>query len=360
MTDAQKWLALALVAGGGWLLYLLAPVLTPFMVAALLAYLGDPLVDRIEAHRVPRSAAVAIVFVGLVVALLLLILLLIPALDSQVRALVAQLPRYIDWLGQHLLPAVAQWLGVEPDWSVLESLKSSIREHWRQAGGIAAGVAGYVSRSGLALVGWAANLVLIPVVTFYLLRDWDRLVEGVRELLPRAREATIVELTRESDEVLAGFLRGQFLVMLSLGAVYAFGLWLAGLDLAFLVGLIAGLVSFVPYLGFILGVLLAGIAMLVQTGSVFDLIPVVGVFAVGQVLESVLFTPLLVGDRIGLHPVAVIFAVLAGGKLFGFLGVLLALPAAAVIGVFVRHAHQRYLESDLYRQRTEAGGDPGG
>jgi predicted PurR-regulated permease PerM len=354
VTDAQKWLALALVVGGGWLLYLLAPILTPFMIAALLAYLGDPLADRIEARGVPRSLSVAIVFVGLVVGLLLLVVLLIPALDHQVRALVRNFPSYVDWLEQTLVPLVVQWLGVEADWSALESLKDSVREHWRQAGGIAAGIASYVSRSGLALVGWAANVVLIPVVTFYLLRDWDRLMEGIRELLPRDKEATIVELARESDEVLAGFLRGQFLVMLSLGAVYALGLWLAGLDLAFLVGLVAGLVSFVPYLGFILGVLLAGVAMLVQTGSVLDLVPVVGVFAVGQVLESVLFTPLLVGDRIGLHPVAVIFAVLAGGKLFGFLGVLLGLPAAAVIAVFVRHAHQRYLESDLYRQRTEA------
>ncbi|HKL77823.1 MAG TPA: AI-2E family transporter [Gammaproteobacteria bacterium] len=359
MTDAQKWLALALVAGGGWLLYLLAPILTPFMIAALLAYLGDPVVDRIEARDVPRSLAVTIVFVGIVILLLLLVLLLIPALDSQVRALVRALPSYIDWVAGTLVPMVAQWLGVEADRSALEGLKESVREHWRQAGGIAAGAVGYVSRSGMALVGWAANMVLIPVVTFYLLRDWDRLVEGVRELLPRAKEPTIVELTRESDEVLSGFLRGQFMVMISLGAVYSLGLWLVGLDLAFLVGLIAGLVSFVPYLGFILGVVLAGVAMFMQTGAVLDLLPVVGVFAAGQVLESMLFTPLLVGDRIGLHPVAVIFAVLAGGKLFGFLGVLLGLPAAAVIAVFIRHAHQRYLESELYRERTETADDGG-
>ncbi len=350
MTDAQKWLALALVAVGGWLLYLLAPILTPFMVAGLLAYLADPLVDQMENRGLPRTGAVVVVFSGLVALLLMLALLLIPVLDHQIRALVGQVPVYIDWISRALVPVVAEHLDLEPDGSVLEALKDSVREHWQQAGGITAGVVSSVTRSGLALAGWVANLALMPVVTFYLLRDWDRLVEGIRELLPRSREDTVVALARESDEVLAGFLRGQFLVMLALGLVYATGLWLAGLDLAFLIGLIAGLVSFVPYLGFILGVVLAGVAVVVQTGEAFSLLPVVGVFLAGQILESVVLTPWLVGDRIGLHPVAVIFAVLAGGQLFGFLGVLLALPAAAVLAVLVRHAHHRYLESHLYRR----------
>ena len=353
MTDAQKWLALALLVAGGWLLYLLAPILTPFMVAALLAYLADPLVDRIELRGLPRTGAVVVVFSGLLIIILLLVLLLIPILDHQIRALAGQLPAYIDWVSGSLAPIVAERLGVEVDGAALETLKQSIREHWRQAGGIAAGMVSSISRSGLMLAGWMANLVLIPVVTFYLLRDWDRLMEGIRELLPRSREDTVVGLARESDEVLAGFLRGQFLVMLALGIVYAVGLWLVGLDLAFLIGLIAGLVSFVPYLGFILGVVLAGAAVVVQTGEALSLLPVIVVFMVGQMLEGMVLTPWLVGDRIGLHPVAVIFAVLAGGQLFGLLGVLLALPVAAVLAVFVRHAHQRYLESRLYREAGE-------
>jgi predicted PurR-regulated permease PerM len=356
LTDAQKWLALALAAAGGWLLYLLAPVLTPFLTAALLAYLGDPLVDRLEARGAPRSLGVTLVFLLLILVLLLLLLLLIPLLDNQIRTLVRQLPAYFAWFEGTVLPWLAAHLNLEPDWSALETLKDSIRQHWQSAGGIAAGVVESVSRSGLALVGWAANLVLIPVVTFYLLRDWDHLMGRIRELVPRAWEPTVVRLARESDDVLAGFLRGQLLVMLSLGVIYAGGLWLAGLDLAFLIGFVAGLVNFVPYLGFILGLALATVAMLVQTGGdLLALLPVVGVFMVGQVLEGTILTPLLVGDRVGLHPVAVIFAVLAGGQLFGFVGVLLGLPVAAVIAVFVRHAHQRYLESDLYRETGEEG-----
>ncbi|MFA9461048.1 AI-2E family transporter [Thiohalorhabdus sp. Cl-TMA] len=353
MTDAQKWLILAGTVAVGWLLYLLAPILTPFLVAALLAYLGDPLVDRIEARGTARTVAVGIVFMILVAGLLALVLLLIPLLDHQVRSLIRQLPDYIAWVQNALLPFLATNLGLEPDGSTLEALKQSVQENWQEAGGIAAGLVSSISRSGLALVGWMANLLLIPVVTFYLLRDWDHLVAGVRDLFPRPYVETVSKLARESDEVLAGFLRGQFLVMLGLGGVYAVGLWLAGLNLAFLVGLVAGLVSFVPYLGFILGMLMAGIAMIVQTGSPLDLLLVLAVFTAGQVLESVLFQPLLVGDRIGLHPVAVIFAVLAGGQLFGFVGVLLGLPAAAVIAVFVRHAHERYLESQLYHQGAE-------
>jgi len=354
MTDLQKALALLLAGLGGWLLYLLGPILTPFLVAGLLAYLGDPIVDRIEARRVPRGAAVAVVFLGLFALLGLLLFLLIPLIDSQIRTLVANLPVYLERIEGLVAPWLRERFGLEPGASALKVLGESVRAHWQEAGGVAAAVAAHVSRSGMALIGWAANLVLIPVVTFYLLRDWDRLLQGLRSLLPRSREATVVQLARETDEVLGAFLRGQLLVMLALGGFYATGLWLVGLDLAFLIGGLAGLVNFVPYLGFILGVLLAEIAMGVQTGQPLDMALVLAVFAFGQVLEGSVLTPLLVGDRIGLHPVAVIFAVLAGGQLFGFVGVLLALPAAAVLAVFVRHAHRRYLRSAFYRSPEEA------
>jgi predicted PurR-regulated permease PerM len=198
------------------------------------------------------------------------------------------------------------------------------------------------------VLAWVANLLLIPVLTFYFLRDWDWLVARVRALLPRPVEPTVSRLARESDEMLGGFLRGQLSVMVSLGAVYATGLWLAGIDLALLIGMLAGLVSFVPYLGFIVGAGVALVAALVQHGDWLHVLLVIGVFSVGQVLESFVLTPWLVGDRIGLHPVAVIFAVMAGGQLFGFLGVLLALPVAAVVMVLLRYAHQRYTASGLY------------
>jgi predicted PurR-regulated permease PerM len=170
----------------------------------------------------------------------------------------------------------------------------------------------------------------------------------LRNLLPRRIEPVIVGLARESDEVLGAFLRGQFVVMLALGGIYSLGLFIIGLDFSLLIGMLAGLVSFVPYLGLIVGIVVAGIAALIQFQEFWPLLPVIGVFGIGQLIEGMLLTPLLVGDRIGLHPVAVIFAVLVGGHLFGFFGVLLALPVAAIIMVLLRHTHDEYLNSVLY------------
>ena len=203
--------------------------------------------------------------------------------------------------------------------------------------------------SSLALIGWLANLVLIPVVSFYLLRDWDVMMGKIRSLLPRDREERVVALAGECHEVLGAFVRGQLLVMVALGVIYAAGLMIVGLELGLLIGLIAGLAAIVPYMGFVIGIGAALIAGLFQFGG--DLYPMVGivaVFMVGQALEGMVLTPLLVGDRIGLHPVAVIFAILAGGELFGFTGVLLALPVAAVIMVLVRHVHDLYKDSGIY------------
>ena len=212
-----------------------------------------------------------------------------------------------------------------------------------------------VTTSSLAFLGWLANMLLIPVVTFYLLRDWDILVAKLRGLLPRKNEALTVQLIGECHEVLGAFMRGQLLVMLALGIVYAAGLMAIGLELGLLIGLLAGLASLVPYMGFIVGIGAALVAGLFQFGPDFFLLfAIVAVFGIGQLLESTLLTPLLVGDRIGLHPVAVIFAILAGGQLFGFTGVLLALPVAAVIMVLLRHLHQMYKESNMYGQQDES------
>ena len=205
-----------------------------------------------------------------------------------------------------------------------------------------------VSGSGLAILGWLANLFLIPVLTFYLLRDWDHLVAGIQRLLPRRSEAVWVRLARESDEVLGAFLRGQMLVMFLLGVIYTTGLWVVGLDFALLIGMVAGLVSFVPYLGLIVGIVIAGIGSVLQSQGIADLPWVILVFVVGQLLEGTVLTPRLVGERVGLHPVAVIFAVMAGGQLYGFFGILLALPVAAVAMVMLRYVLQRYRASGLY------------
>ena len=352
MSDTQKWQLLALSVVLGVLLWLLAPMLTPFAVSALLAYLGDPLVDRLDRWKLSRTSAVCVVFALMTLAIVGVVLLLIPMLERQISAFIEQLPRYIDWIQSRVLPWIQSNVGIDVEAFDPAKLIAMLKQHWQQAGGVAATVLGGLSKSGLAVLGWVANLLLIPVVTFYFLRDWDVLVARVRELLPRPIEPTVSRLARESDEVLGAFLRGQLSVMLALGTVYSIGLWLVGIDLALLIGMLAGMVSFVPYLGVLVGAAAGIIAALVQHGDWLHPLLVVGVFAVGQTLEGFVLTPWLVGDRIGLHPVAVIFAIMAGGQLFGFLGVLLALPVAAVAMVLLRYLHRRYTESGLYGAET--------
>ncbi len=359
MSDSQKWFFLIGVAGLAFLTYLLAPVLTPFMVSAALAYLGDPLVDRLEL-KFSRSVSVVIVFCAIFTALFIVIAFVVPVLQQEVVTLLKKLPGYIDFIQGRVIPWLQTTLSIELGVWDLSQAKEMVRQHWQDVGGVAAGILGTVSKSGLAFLGWLANLVLIPVLTFYLLRDWDIIVERVHELIPRRWEGRIVELTKSCDEVLGAFMHGQLMVMLSLGTVYSIGLSLVGLDMALLIGMGAGMVSFVPYLGFILGMLVAGVAAAMQFQELVPLLLVFAVFGVGQMLESFLLTPYLLGDRIGLHPVAVIFAVMAGGQLFGFVGILLALPVAAVIMVLLRHAHEEYVRSHLYGGASPrgSGGQP--
>lgn len=350
LRDSRPWLIAAAILVAGWLLWLLSPVLTPFVVSALLAYLSDPLVDRLERFGLNRTLSVSLVFVLMLLVLLGVLLLLIPMIESQIRSLIDNLPQYIEWVQTRLLPWLEQRFGIDLQALDVDRVKVLIQEHWKQAGGVAAAVLATASRSGFAILIFVMNLLLIPVVTFYLLRDWDKLLNAVQGLMPRRNEATITELAHQSDQVLGAFLRGQLAVMVSLGVFYCVGLWLVGLDLAFLVGIIAGMISFVPYLGCIVGILMGVIAAIVQFQDFIHVALVLGIFGIGQVLETMLLTPWLVGDRIGLHPVAVIFAVMAGGQLFGFIGVLVALPVAAVVMVLLRHAHRQYKGSTLYKE----------
>jgi predicted PurR-regulated permease PerM len=216
------------------------------------------------------------------------------------------------------------------------------------AGGVTENLIMSVSHSGAVILGWVMNLVLIPVISFYLLRDWDGLMVQIHDLFPRRYSGVVSKLAKEADEVLGAFMRGQFYVMLAMGLVYSLGLWLIDLQLALLIGMMAGLISFVPYMGVVVGLVTACLAALLEYQNVMHIMPVLIVFAIGHSLESMWLTPWLVGNRIGLHPVAVIFAVLAGGQLFGFLGVLLALPLASVIMVLLRHIHERYTDSHFY------------
>ncbi|MCD9087791.1 AI-2E family transporter [Stenotrophomonas sp. SY1] len=344
-----KWVVLAVF--GLWVMGLLAPILTPFVIALALAWLGDPLVDWLEARGRSRNTAVVLVFVAMVLLLTLALLILVPLIQRQIVTLAAAWPQAQQWLLGTALPWIEQKSGFElMSWLEPERLIEWVRSHWQQAGGAASALFGYVSRSGFAMVALVVNLALLPILTYYFLRDWDKLVERVASLIPRNHIEIVSRLARESNDVLGAFIRGQIVVMIALGVVYAAGLTMAGLNLGLLIGLVAGLISFIPYLGATTGVVLAVLAALVQAqGFDLQLLVLVGVvFTVGQLLESYVLTPRIVGDKIGLHPVAVIFAVMAGGQLFGFLGMLLALPAAAVINVLLRYAHERYRQSELY------------
>ena len=341
------WLAVVLVFFT--FVILLGPVLAPFLVAAASAYLGDPIVDYLE-RWLSRTWAVCVVFAAMTLFMLLAVLIVLPMLINQVDLLRQELPRMVAWFDQAVLPLIHNVLGSDNRTGLLDTINKTIGNNWDKISDLATTLVAQATQSGLALIGWLAGLLLIPVVTFYLLRDWDALIEHIADLLPRRQLPLITHLAKECDEVLGQFIRGQFLIMAALTIFYIAGLSIMGLKLALLVGLAAGLASVVPYLGALVGILAASLAAYVQFGDWLHVLIALGVFGAGQLLESLFLTPILVGDRIGLHPVAVIFAVVAGGQLFGFVGVLLALPVAAVLMVLVRHAHHSYRNSVFYQQ----------
>ena len=355
MTRVQVWTLLCLAALV-WLLMQLGPIMMPFVVSMIFAYLGDPLTDWLESRGLSRRLAVSVVFLVLFLVLTIAILVLIPLLGRQLVDLIEALPGIFNWVQTTVLPWVRSMTGL--DFSTdFDQLRQALMANWKETGTYAALVLAQVSKSGLAFMLWIANLALIPVVTFYLLLDWDRLKRRIRNLLPRRYEPTVTHLAIQCDEMLSAFLRGQLLVMLSLGIVYAVGLTLLGVQFGVLIGLVAGLASIVPYLGVIVGLAIAAVVAFFQFGDVWHLVGVGAIFAVGQLLEGTVLQPLLLGDKIGLHPVAVIFAVLAGGQLFGFVGILLALPVAAVVMVLLRYLHDRYKSSKLYDPTAYRDGD---
>ena len=361
-SESRNWSILALLVGTGWLIYLLAPVITPFAISAVLAYFGDPLVDRLEDTRVwrwkiGRVLAVCIVFVLLLTLLTLTLLIIIPMLVDQTRLFIERLREWIEWFSTTAMPWLASTAGIELEGFDTARFSDMLKQYWKEISTAAFKVVDVISRGGMAVAAILTNLILIPVVTFYLLRDWDRLIKGIHDLLPRSMESQISQMAGQVDDVLGAFFRGQLIVMLALGVIYAIGLSLVGIEFAVLIGIGAGLLSIVPYLGSIVGVLVAAGAAIFQFNDVFHLLMVLLVFGIGQSAEGMYLTPKLVGDRIGLHPVTVIFAVLAGGQLFGFLGILLALPVAAALNVLVRYAHRSYRQSEIYN--AAPGNKPG-
>ena len=345
----NRWtLAVAAGVAAGLVFYLLQPILLPFVLGALIAYLGDPLVDALGRRGLNRTLGVAVVFVAFAALVVLSFALAVPLLLHQLDLLVQKIPAIYAWMTQDVFPWLREQFKLplaklpQVDWS------GQLADHWQSLGGVTARAMLKLSGSGASLLLGLANLALVPVVAFYLMRDWDRLVERALAMLPLVWQDKVAYMVAEADEVVGAFLRGQFLVMCALGMLYGVGLWLVGLQLAFLLGLIAGLAAIVPYLGFTVGVLASCLAAYAQFGDWTVLLWVLLVFGLGQAVESMVLTPVLVGDRIGMHPVAVIFALMAGGQLAGFTGVLVALPAGAVIMVFLRHLVNHYRASDIY------------
>ena len=332
-------------------IYLFREILLPFVAGMAVAYLFDPLCDRLEKAGLSRTLATSVVTLAFVAILVLVLLLLLPLLIGQATGLIERLPGYLESLRGLLANLV----------SSLESrlspeIMARVREALADSGGkIASWITGLLTglvTGGVALANLLSLLFITPVVSFYLLRDWDRIVARVDNCLPRGSVDVVREQTALIDDTLAGWVRGQFSVCLVLAIFYAAGLTVAGLDFGLVIGLIAGLLSFVPFVGAAVGLVGSVGLAFVQFDDWMRIAVVAGIFLIGQVAEGNFLTPRLVGDRVGLHPVWVIFALLAGGALFGFVGVLLAVPVAATLGVLVRFLLQRYLESDVYAPRA--------
>lgn len=339
------WLVLVFAIGG--LVYLLSPILTPFLLAAVIAYICNPMVTYFADKQISRTIGAVLVMFLLLGVFAALILIMVPLFEKEASRLLEKMPDYLDMIKHHVIPWLEARLNISLQLDIA-MFKQAVSEHWRSAGGVAAKVLPSLTSGGMAIVEFLVNLLLVPVVLFYLLRDWDSLVKHADEMIPRYWHHQVSILIHETDRILAEFLRGQLSVILLMSICYITGLWLVGLEFALPIGLLAGILVFVPYLGMIVGLTLASFAALMQFQGWAGLIPVWIVFGIGQLLEGMLITPWLVGDRIGLHPVMVIFALMAFGQLFGFLGILLALPVSAVMLVWLRHIHQQYLESNLY------------
>jgi predicted PurR-regulated permease PerM len=350
MTPTQRrtatWTALAVAAV--LLVWLLAPVLAPFLIAGVLAYILHPAVQWLARHRVPRPLAALVVETAALIALLALFLLLVPVVAQQLPMLRDQIPLLADRLNTHVAPWLAR-IGIDVALDS-ESIKAFVLKYLDA--NLEEGIATVLNSArigGSVLLTVVGNAILIPIVLFYLLIDWPNLITRVQALVPPRHRASVMGFIDECDAVLGQFLRGQLLLMGSLAVFYSVGLMLFGFDLALPVGIFTGLAVFIPYIGFGLGLILALLAALLQFGSLYGLMAVAVVYGIGQVIESFVLTPMLVGERIGLNPLAVIFALLAFGHLLGFVGVLIALPVTAVLLVGLRRVLATYRASRLFQ-----------
>ncbi|WP_425062561.1 AI-2E family transporter [Pyruvatibacter mobilis] len=345
--QAAIWAAVALAFG--LTLHFLSGIMLPFVAGMAIAYFLDPVADRLEAAGFSRMAATTVISIIAVLLLILGIVLLLPVLQDQFIAFANRVPGYLEQL-QALVDRVMDGRLAQFISTLDTDFEAAFGDLAKTAVGWVGGVFERAISGSLAFVGFLSLVFVTPVVAFYLLLDWDRMVAQVDSWLPRDHADTIRGLAREMNEMLSGFVRGQVTVCLVLGTFYATGLSLVGLEFGLVVGVIAGIVSFIPYLGAATGLVLSVGLALVQFWPDPVMIGAVAlVFWIGQAIEGNILTPWLVGSRVKLHPVWVIFALFAFGTMFGFVGVLLALPLAAVIGVLARFGVSEYLKSDLYR-----------
>ena len=345
--EKQMWFWVGGFAVFLGLVYILSSVLTPFIAGLAVAYFLDPLADKLEARLNSRSAATGVILLIFFAVVTAVGIALFPLLQAQVTKLIARIPEGVEAAHQLLDPLVAR-IEAELGTEELQKLKDNAGSYAGKAVSWGLDVLQSLFLGGKAVMNTLSLLFIMPIVAFFLLRDWDILVAKVDDLLPRSSQETIREQFRDIDATIAGFVRGQATVCLALGTIYATGLTLVGLESGLLIGLATGVLAFVPYVGMVIGLLVAFGVALVQFSDVMSFVMVGAVFAVGQGIDAAFLTPNLVGGRVGLHPVWIIFALMAGGALFGFVGVLLAVPVASVIGVLVRFGIGRYRTSVLY------------
>ena len=338
-----------------WVLYLLKPVVLPFIGAFLVAYLFSPLVDKLHKIGLPRCLSISAVFIGIGVVITLAFWYLVPLVWEQLMYAKNSIPSGIHWANYKFLPWLSDSFNLVPMELDVDQISAAIMEYVQtnySADSIQAMIA-KLAQSGLNFIQIGGTVVLIPIIAFYFLLDWDRMLDSFRRLIPRRYEEQTLVIVKECHSVLGAFVKGQFLVMVLLGVVYAMGLQLIGLEVGLIIGMVAGLCSIIPYLGFAVGIIAAVIASLFQFGIDWMQLLLVGVvFMIGQAVEGYILQPFLLGDKIGLSPVAVVFAVLAGAQLGGILGMLIALPVAAVIVVLLRHAREFYENSPMYSTST--------
>jgi predicted PurR-regulated permease PerM len=335
-----------------WLLYVLSGVLLPFVAGMVIAYFLDPLADWLEAKRLPRALAAGLILAAFFVAVVLLLVVLFPLLQAQIVGLISRVPDLVVLLREQAAP-VLERLQANLSAEDMDRLRNAAGDFAGKAVQIVGGLVQRLWSGGMAVLHVLSLMIITPLVAFYLLNDWDHLVTKVDNLLPRQHAQTIRDQVSEIDRTIAGFLRGQATVCLILGTFYGLGLTIVGLDFGLLVGVGTGLISFIPYFGMTVGLITAMGIALAQYSDVAPIVMVAAVFAVGQVAEGNFLTPKLVGGRIGLHPVWIIFALLAGGSMFGFTGILLAVPVSAVVGVVIRFLVGRYTDSSLYGNPEE-------